>query len=136
MLLTGLRRGRPHLLKLGLAYSLVVLAGAVLATFAMQRALITRDYSVEFVFDHGSSSTPLLFNIATMWSALEGSILLWGLILAGYIATVAWRFRHRLEDPLVAWALVTMFFVGVFFFWIDNDILLYRNQLENEIRLG
>ncbi len=116
VLLTGLRRGRPHLLKLGLAYSLVVLAGAVIATFAMQRALITRDYSVEFVFDHGSSATPLLFNIATMWSALEGSILLWGLILAGYIATVAWRFRHRLEDPLVAWALVTMFAVGVFFF--------------------
>ncbi len=116
VLLTGLRRGRPQLLKLGLAYSLVVLVGAVIATFAMQRALITRDYSVEFVFDHGSSATPLLFNIATMWSALEGSILLWGLILAGYIATVAWRFRHRLEDPLVAWALVTMFFVGVFFF--------------------
>ncbi|MFZ4431794.1 MAG: heme lyase CcmF/NrfE family subunit [Microthrixaceae bacterium] len=116
VLLTGLRRGRPQLLKLGLAYSLVVLVGAVIATFAMQRALITRDYSVEFVFDHGSSATPLLFNIATMWSALEGSILLWGLILAGYITTVAWRFRHRLEDPLVAWALVTMFFVGVFFF--------------------
>ncbi len=116
VLLNGLRRGRPHLLKLGLAYSLVVLFGAVLSTFAMQRALITRDFSVEFVFDHGSSTTPLLFNIATMWSALEGSILLWGLILAGYIATVAWRFRGRLEDPLVAWALVTMFAVGVFFF--------------------
>jgi len=116
VLLSGLRRGRPHLLKLGLAYSLVVLFGAVLSTFAMQRALITRDFSIEFVFDHGSSTTPLLFNIATMWSALEGSILLWGLVLAGYIATVAWRFRGRLEDPLVAWALVTMFAVGVFFF--------------------
>ena len=27
--------------------------------------------------------TPPLFNVATMWSALEGSILLWGLVLAG-----------------------------------------------------
>ena len=26
-------------------------------------------------------------------------------------------------------------FVGVFFFWVNNDILLYRNQLENEVGL-
>ncbi len=116
VLAEGLRRDRPHLLRMGLPYALVSLAGAVLSTIAMQRALITRDYTVEFVFDHGSSSTPPLFNVAAMWSALEGSILLWGLVLAGFTVAVAWRFRRRLEDPLVAWALITMFAVGVFFF--------------------
>ena len=50
-----------------------------------------------------------------MWSALEGSILLWVVILAGFTAAVGWRFRRRTEDPLVGWALVVMFVVMAFF---------------------
>ena len=55
-----------------------------------------------------------------MWSALEGSILLWALILAGYLAVIAHKFRTRLDDPLVGWALLTMFVVGVFFFGLHG----------------
>ena len=112
----GLRQKRPQLLQVGWSYSLLVLLGAVLSVIAMQRALITRDFSVSFVFENGSSRTPPLFNIATMWSALEGSILLWVLILAGFTVHVAHKFRQRLSDPLVAFALLTMFVVCAFFF--------------------
>jgi len=115
-LAVGLRRKRPALLETGWSYSLLVLLGAVVAVIAMQRALITRDFSVEFVYDNGSSRTPRLFNIATMWSALEGSILLWAVILGGFTVHVARKFRRRLDDPLVGWALLTMFVVSAFFF--------------------
>ena len=47
----------------------------------MQRALFTRDYSLAYIQQVGSATTPLLYNIAAMWSALEGSILLWVVIL-------------------------------------------------------
>jgi cytochrome c-type biogenesis protein CcmF len=50
-----------------------------------------------------------------MWSALEGSILLWALVLAGFTGSVAWRFRKRTDDILVGWALVVMFVVTAFF---------------------
>mgnify|MGYP000981929567 CR=1 FL=1 len=110
----GLRR--PRLLRQVPAFVALVALGAVLATGAMQRALITRDFSVSFVASHGSRATSLPFTIATMWSALEGSILLWGLVLAGYLVAVAWKFRDRLDDPLVAWAMLTMFVVAAFFF--------------------
>jgi cytochrome c-type biogenesis protein CcmF len=89
--------------------------GVVVAVAAMERALITRDFTVEYVAEHGSSATPPLFNVATLWSALEGSILLWALILAGYLVAVAYQFRRRLTDPLVAWALLVMFAVSAFF---------------------
>jgi cytochrome c-type biogenesis protein CcmF len=112
----GLLRRRPQLLRVGYWYSLLVLLGSVVAVIAMQRALVTRDFSVEFVSQVGSHRTPRLFNIAAMWSALEGSILLWGFILAGYTALVAQRFRRRLADPLVGWALLTMLVVCLFFF--------------------
>lgn len=112
----GLRRRRPVLLETGWSYSLLVLLGAVVAVIAMERALITRDFTVSFVHDNGSSRTPALFNVASMWSALEGSILLWTVILAGFTVHVARRFRRRLSDPLVGTALLVMLVVCLFFF--------------------
>jgi len=112
----GLRGERPALIRTGRTYAFLTLGGALLATFAMQRALITRDFSLAYVADNGSTRTPALFNVATMWSALEGSILLWGLVLAGYLTVIAHKFRARLSDPLVGWALLTMMVVGAFFF--------------------
>ncbi|HBX76224.1 MAG TPA: hypothetical protein DEG43_01120, partial [Acidimicrobiaceae bacterium] len=49
--------------------SLLAALGAVML---MQIALLTNDSSVAFVATHGSSRTPFPFNVATMWSALEG----------------------------------------------------------------
>jgi cytochrome c-type biogenesis protein CcmF len=112
----GLRTRRSQLLETGWSYSLLVLLGAAVSVIAMQRALITRDFSVSFVHDHGSTRTPALFNVATMWSALEGSILLWGVLLAGYTVHVAHKFRRRLADPLVGVALIVMLVVCLFFF--------------------
>jgi cytochrome c-type biogenesis protein CcmF len=115
-LAVGLVRHRPYLRTLARVYVWLVLGGAVLATFAMQRALLTHDFSMQFVHDNGSTQTPLIFTISTMWAALEGSIILWTVILAGYIAVVAIKFRSRVTDPLVGWALLTMFVVSAFFF--------------------
>ena len=39
-----------------------------------------------------------------------------GPILAGYLVAVVVKFRKRLDDPLVGWALLTMFVVCAFFF--------------------
>ncbi|MBH01142.1 MAG: cytochrome C biogenesis protein CcmF [Acidimicrobiaceae bacterium] len=95
---------------------LIMLVAAVGQVAVMEKALITRDFTVAYVAQHGSTRTPALFNIATLWSALEGSILLWILILVGYLGLVVWRFKSRLEDPLVAWAITVISIVCVFFF--------------------
>ena len=113
---TGLVRHQRQLVRMGRVYVIVIVAGALLSFIAMERALITRDYSLLYVANNGSNATPALFNFAALWSALEGSILLWALILAGYTAAVTFHFRRRLEDPLVGWALVTLFVICGFFF--------------------
>ena len=112
----GIVRRRPAMVQSSRTDAWTVLAGAITAVVAMERALITRDFSVKYVAEHGSSTTPPLFNVATMWSALEGSILLWVIILSGYLASVAWRFRKRIDDELVGWAMVTLFAIALFFF--------------------
>jgi cytochrome c-type biogenesis protein CcmF len=111
----GVRVGDRRLLRQAPRYALVCFAGAAIAVAMMQRALITRDFSLAYVQQVGSATTPRLYNIAAMWSALEGSILLWLVILGGFTAAVGWKFRARTADPLVAWALVVMFVVMAFF---------------------
>ena len=80
--LYGIRQHDRKLLKQGPLYAWMAVGGAVLAVVMMQRALITRDFSLAYIQQVGSADTPALYNIAAMWSALEGSILLWALILA------------------------------------------------------
>jgi cytochrome c-type biogenesis protein CcmF len=112
----GLWSKRPQLLSMGRTYAWMALAGAIAAVIVMERALITRDFTVSYVAQVGSHRTPALFNVAALWSALEGSLLLWVLVLCGFTVLVAWRFRRSMGDPLVGWALLTMFVVCLFFF--------------------
>ena len=51
----------------------------------MEYALITHDFSVSYVAKVGSTTTPLWVTIVSLWSSLEGSILLWAFVLNGYI---------------------------------------------------
>ncbi|MGI9604603.1 MAG: heme lyase CcmF/NrfE family subunit, partial [Acidimicrobiales bacterium] len=94
----------------------LILGSSIVAFLVMENALLTNDFSVRYVAENGRIGTPTLFAIASLWGALEGSILLWALVLAGYLAVVAWRFRTRTDDPMVAWALLTMLVVTIFFF--------------------
>jgi len=110
------RRGRPVDPRLdGWLLAPVVLGGLLLATVAMERALVTHDFSLVYVADNNSTHTPLIYSITGMWSALAGSILLWGLALAGFTSVLAWRYRHEKDDPVVTWAMVVMFGVCAFF---------------------
>ncbi|HEX7521768.1 MAG TPA: heme lyase CcmF/NrfE family subunit [Acidimicrobiia bacterium] len=116
ILAVGLRRHDTRLLRLGRVTVFVVLGAAVAAVAVMEWALITHDFSIKYVADNNARSTPLLFTITGLWAALEGSILLWVLILAGYLTAVAVKFRARVTDPLVAWATLTGLAVAAFFF--------------------
>ncbi len=115
-LMFGLLSARPRLVKQAQRYVPVVFLGAVTAFAAMEWALLTHDFSLKYVQANNALETPLLYTIAGCWAALEGSILLWGLILAGYLMVVHYKFRLRRSDPLVGWATVVMLFVSAFFF--------------------
>ena len=115
----GARRNDPKTLRLVPRFVVISTAMAVGAFAVMEWAMITRDFSLEYVQKVGSRATPPLYNFAAVWSALEGSILMWVLVLAGYVAAAAWWMRKRMNEPLVAWALAVMFAVLAFFFLIS-----------------
>lgn len=114
--ISGTRQRDVKVLKLVPRFATLAFIAAIGAFVAMEWALITRDFSLDYVQRVGSRSTPALYNFTAIWSALEGSILLWLLTLAGLTVAIMYKYRKSLTDPMVGWAMATMFFVSVFFF--------------------
>ena len=84
----GLRH-RAGALKIVLGAVTVFLLCMLGANLTMVHALVTHDFSVHYVAQVGSRATPLVYTVVSLWSALEGSILFWGAILAVYVFAFA-----------------------------------------------
>ena len=114
--ISGTRNNDVKVLRLLPRFAYLACASAVGAFAFMETALINRDFSLAYVQKVGSWSTPAIFNFTAIWSALEGSILLWVLILTILTVSIVVKYRKKLDDPMVGWAMATMFFVTIFFF--------------------
>ena len=80
----------------------------------MEYALITHDFSVSYVAKVGSTTTPLWVTIVSLWSSLEGSILLWAFVLSGYIAAFAYMTKGKYVEHS-SYAIGTSLSIAVFF---------------------
>ena len=100
-------------------FAILNAVAAVGAFASMEYAMITRDFSLAYVQKVGSTATPALYNFAAVWSALEGSLLMWVLILAGYTVAVSFWLRKKMDDVLTNWAMGVMFIVSLFFFLLS-----------------
>jgi cytochrome c-type biogenesis protein CcmF len=110
------RHRDPSRLRTARRFVFLVFASAVAAAAVMEWALLTHDFSLAYVAGNASRATPTLFTVTSLWAALQGSILLWSLILTGHLAFAVWRWRTRGADPLITWtAAVGMAMSGFFF---------------------
>ncbi len=100
----------------GRLFAPIMLVGALVAVLAMERALVTHDFSIVFVAENNSTVTPLLYSITGLWSALAGSILLWGFVLTIFTGIFVWRYRAVASDAVIRWATMVLFIVTAFFF--------------------
>lgn len=89
-------------------------ASMVGANLVMEWALLAHDFSVRYVAQVGSLSTPTHIAIVSLWSSLEGSILFWGAILGVYVALATWRNGEENPDSMT-WATAVWMVVGMFF---------------------
>ncbi len=54
-------------------------------------AMVTLDYSLEYVFNQTSARLPLIYRITGTWSGHEGSLLLWTTVIAAWMPVYTWR---------------------------------------------
>ena len=77
-------------------------------------AFLAHDFSVAYVATNSNTLLPVAYQFTAVWSAHEGSLLLWALILAVWTAAVA-RFSRALPMPVVARVLGVLGVVSVGF---------------------
>ncbi len=88
-----------QLLSRPLAYGMLAFIG--LAFALLTAAFVSQDFSVEYVARNSNSLLPLQYRISAVWGGHEGSLLLWCLVLAIWIAAVA-RFSAALPLQFLA----------------------------------
>ena len=93
----------------------VLLWASLVAMGILQIGLQVDDFTIAYLANNHSAATPFPFDVATAWAALEGSIVLWGVVLAAFTWIVV---RDQLAGPdrLGAGAVAVMGAVSVFFF--------------------
>lgn len=86
----------------------------VLAFICLTYAFITHDFSVKYVVQNSNTALPLMYRIAAVWGAHEGSLLLWVLMLAGWGAALSW-FSREVPDDFLAKVLAVLGVVSIGF---------------------
>ncbi|NES16914.1 MULTISPECIES: heme lyase CcmF/NrfE family subunit [Micromonospora] len=96
--------------------SLGALLAAAGGCVTLEAALLGHDFSVRFVAENGGRHVPAYYTITSLWSAMDGSLLLWLLVLGGYGALLA---RGR-PDRLRAYAMVVVSVATTLFFALST----------------
>ena len=108
-------------------FVLVALAFVCLAV-----SFLNNDFSVLNVASNSNSALPWFYRIAATWGSHEGSLLLWVLMLSGWMSAVALFSRHVPTD-MVARILGIMALVAVGFFLF---MLLTSNPFDRLLPAG
>src|SRR5262250_1846427 len=113
------KAGRPALVESARRCAFGLFAIMVVVNATMLVALLSNNFTLRYVAGNSSRETPTFFKALSLWAADDGSLLLWNLILAGYLAAVALRFR-RDRPPTFPYALSVLFGVQVFYLILIN----------------
>jgi cytochrome c-type biogenesis protein CcmF len=97
--------------------SVGTLLAAAASCAILEAALLGHDFSVRFVAENGGRHVPAYYTVTSLWSAMDGSLLLWLLTLCAYGALLA---RPRAPDRLRAYAMVIVSVVTVLFFALST----------------
>jgi cytochrome c-type biogenesis protein CcmF len=89
-------------------------AMVVLASVGLWTALLSRDFSLEYVASHISATMPSVYIFTAFWSGQAGSLLFWALILSMY-GTIAIAMSRKRNSELVPWATGTISAILLFF---------------------
>lgn len=94
-----------------------LVASGVLLTLAVAgllHALLTNDFSVQYVFEYSSRAQPLAYKVSALWAGMSGSLLFWAFLLGVFSAIVVVRSK-RIPAPLLPWTYATMGATTLFF---------------------
>ncbi|MCP4754675.1 MAG: heme lyase CcmF/NrfE family subunit [Proteobacteria bacterium] len=119
--LSGIHRN-SHNQILSARYGLIVAFLLVVAAFfSLCYAMVTDDFSVQFVAHHSSTDLPTFYKFTAVWGGMQGSLLLWELILSFFTAVVVFRYRETNKEilpyTLIVLGLISLFLLFLLVGW-------------------
>ena len=79
----------------------------------LEVGLFLDDFSLYYIANHSASSTPPMYKFASLWGSLDGSILLWNLVLSIYFYVYIKFYRASTElYDIKIFAMIILFFNG------------------------
>jgi cytochrome c-type biogenesis protein CcmF len=107
-------RGRRRLAASAQNALLAAFAASLVASGVMLSALLRRDFSFTYVYEHTSRALPDRYAVSAFWGGQEGSLLLWLLVLTGFGAAAV-LLNRRGAPELLAWVTPVLAVVIGFF---------------------
>ena len=112
--IVGARRNRLDLNEAGVR-AITAMAGLVaFATFCLLTAFFAHDFSLAYVAGYSSRSLTGPYTLTALWAGMEGSLLLWMLLLGGLAAAALGRSVGP-SSSLTGWAGATLAAISAFF---------------------
>src|SRR4029453_3390144 len=110
----GARTGRRRLSESAENAVIASFLAALVASGVLVAALLQKDFSFVYVWEHTSIELPRSYTLSAFWGGQEGSLLLWLLILTGFSA-LAVLLGRRSARSLLAWTVPVLGAVAAFF---------------------
>jgi len=109
----GAALGRDDLAESGVRGLYATFAMIALASAGLWRALLSRDFSLEYVAGHLSQNTPSVYAFTALWTGRAGG-LLFGALMLSFCGTIAIASARRRNRALAVWAAGTVSAVLLF----------------------
>jgi cytochrome c-type biogenesis protein CcmF len=76
-------------------------------------ALLSHDFSLNYVYSESAADTPLIYLISALWAGNPGSLLFWGWLVSLVAALLLWR--NRVQKQILSYAVPAVLFTLAFF---------------------
>lgn len=110
----GLYQNRPLLAQLSKPLVWGQCFWITVAFFVLMSAFLSNDFSVKYVAENSNTQLPTLFKVSALWSAHEGSLLLWVFILSLWSVAVSVLSR-QIPSNFLNQILIVLGFISVGF---------------------
>jgi cytochrome c-type biogenesis protein CcmF len=106
------RRARLVQSSVNALYGFTAIMG--LASALLIYAFVTHDYTIKYVAHYSDTSMPLAYKITGYWGGLDGSLMFWVAVLAGFSA-IAIRVNASRHRDMIGYVVAVIMVVQLFF---------------------
>ncbi|MGK0289086.1 MAG: cytochrome c-type biogenesis protein CcmF [bacterium] len=113
----GIYKNNQNLIQSSKNSSYLIFLLVLVSYSALTYAFIVDDFSVKFVAEHSSTDLPIFYKVTGVWGGMEGSLLLWEMVLSLYIAIVVFRYENTNRE-IFPYVMIILYVVSGFLLFL------------------